>query len=97
MRSLDEYLDPFEDAGFSVLHVFNSTIEARVHEWAELLKTYHDGVLSWVGGSLKVEGHPPSEAALKDRLLLIDYSLRKLFDSRETFPCNWTYITARRR
>jgi SAM-dependent methyltransferase len=97
VRPLEEYLDAFDDAGFSVLHVFTSTIEARVDEWGAFLKTYHDGVLSWVGGSPKVEGQGPSETALKHRQFLIDYSLEKLFAGQSSFPCNWTYITCRRR
>ena len=39
-----------------MLHVFDETITARIDEWYQLLSTYHDGVLSWVGGSEKVEG-----------------------------------------
>lgn len=97
VRPLDEYLDAFQDAGFSVLHTFNATIDARVDEWAEFLKIYHDGVLSWVGGSAKVEGHAPSDVALQHRQFLIDYSLEKLFAGRASFPCNWTYLTCRRR
>ncbi|MEU1598542.1 methyltransferase domain-containing protein [Streptomyces sp. NPDC005708] len=96
VRPLAEYLDTFTDTGFSVLHTFTSTIHARVDEWCELLQTYHDGVLSWVGGSSKVEGQPPTEKAIKDRHFLIRYGLEKLFPGQDAFPCNWTYITCRR-
>lgn len=97
VRPLDEYLDAFTDAGFAVTHVHEATIFARVSEWYELLKTYHDGVLSWVGGSQKVDGHPPSGKAVSDRLFLIRYSLEKLFPGQDSFPCTWTYLTCRRR
>jgi SAM-dependent methyltransferase len=96
VRPLSLYLDAFVDAGFTVLHVFDSTIYATVQEWYKLLCTYHDGVLSWVGGSQKVEGRPPSDIAVQQRLFLIKYCLEKLFPGQDSFPCTWTYITCRR-
>jgi SAM-dependent methyltransferase len=96
VRPLEEYLDAFTTAGFSVLHVFDATIYAQVDEWCQLLHTYHDGVLSWVGGSPKVDGREPTEEALRDRRFLIRYSLEKLFPAQASFPCTWTYITCRR-
>ena len=96
VRPLELYLQAFEDAGFTVLHVFEETIFARVDEWYRLLCTYHDGVLSWVGGSEKVEGAPPSAEAIRQRLFLIKYSLEKLFPGQDSFPCTWTYLTCRR-
>jgi SAM-dependent methyltransferase len=96
VRPLELYLQAFRDAGFTVLHVFEETIFARVDEWYRLLSTYHDGVLSWVGGSEKVEGAPPSAEAVRQRLFLIKYSLEKLFPGQDSFPCTWTYLTCRR-
>jgi SAM-dependent methyltransferase len=96
VRPLDFYLEAFRDAGFTVLHVFEETIFARIDEWYRLLSTYHDGVLSWVGGSEKVEGEPPSAEAVRQRLFLIRYSLEKLFPGQDSFPCTWTYLTCRR-
>ncbi|MGH3200580.1 MAG: class I SAM-dependent methyltransferase [Streptosporangiaceae bacterium] len=96
VRPLEFYQQAFGDAGFSVLHVFEETIFARVEEWYRLLCTYHDGVLSWVGGSEKVEGTPPSAEAVRQRLFLIRYSLEKLFPGQDSFPCTWTYLTCRR-
>jgi SAM-dependent methyltransferase len=95
VRPLELYLQAFRDAGFTVLHVFEETIFARVDEWYRLLSTYHDGVLSWVGGSEKVEGAPPSAEAVRQRLFLIKYSLEKLFPGQDSFPCTWTYLTCR--
>jgi ubiquinone/menaquinone biosynthesis C-methylase UbiE len=97
VRPLEYYTDTFSDTGYEVLHVFDSTIYARVDEWCQLLETYHDGVLSWVGGSPKVEGIEPSAAALRDRLFLIRYALEKLFPGQESFPATWTYLTTRLR
>jgi ubiquinone/menaquinone biosynthesis C-methylase UbiE len=96
VRPLELYVKAFEEAGFTVLHVFDETISASVDDWYQLLATYHDGVLSWVGGSEKVEGAAPSEAALRDRLFLIRYCLDKLFPGQDSFPCAWTYLTCRR-
>jgi SAM-dependent methyltransferase len=96
VRPLDLYVQAFRDAGFTALHVFEETIFARVDEWYRLLSTYHDGVLSWVGGSEKVEGTPPSAEAVQQRLFLIRYSLEKLFPGQDSFPCTWTYLTFRR-
>jgi hypothetical protein len=96
VRPLELYLQAFRGAGFTVLHVFEETIFARVDEWYRLLSTYHDGVLSWVGGSEKVEGAPPSAEAVRQRLFLIKYSLEKLFPGQDSFPCTWTYLTCRR-
>jgi SAM-dependent methyltransferase len=95
VRPLEYYTDTFSDTGFDVLHVFDSTIFARVDEWCQLLETYHDGVLSWVGGSPKVEGTAPTQEALRDRLFLIRYALQKLFPAQEAFPATWTYLTTR--
>lgn len=96
VRPLDLYVEAFQNAGFTVLHVFEETIFARIDEWYRLLSTYHDGVLSWIGGSEKVEGKPPSEEAVRQRMFLIRYSLEKLFPGQESFPCTWTYLTCRR-
>jgi SAM-dependent methyltransferase len=96
VRPLDFYQQAFQDAGFTVLHAFEQTIFARVDEWYDLLCTYHDGVLSWVGGSEKVEGRPPSAQDVRRRLFLIKYSLEKLFPGQDSFPCTWTYLTCRR-
>lgn len=96
VRPLDFYEGSFRDAGFTVLHVFEETIFAQIDEWYKLLCTYNDGVLSWVGGSEKIEGKPPSEEAVRQRLFLIRYSLEKLFPGQDSFPCTWTYLTCRR-
>lgn len=96
VRPLDHYLDAFADAGLTVLHVFESTIHAKVDEWFSLLANYHEGVLGWVGGTPKVDGRAPSERALGDRLFLIRYGLEKLFPTQDSFPCTWTYLTCRR-
>lgn len=96
VRPLELYLDAFDSAGFNVLHVSDATIFATVDEWCKLLSTYHDGVLSWVGGSRKVEGKAPSDEAVTHRHFLIRYCMERLFPGQDSFPCTWTYITGRR-
>lgn len=96
VRPLELYLDAFSDAGFTVQHVFDTTIYAQIDEWYQMLAAYSDGVLGWIGGSEKIEGRPPTKTDEKYRLLLIRQSLEKLFPGKDSFPCSWTYITSRR-
>jgi ubiquinone/menaquinone biosynthesis C-methylase UbiE len=95
VRDLAYYTDSFADAGFSVLHVTEATIFARVDEWSDLLCTYHEGVLSWVGGTERIDGRPPSVRAMLDRKFLIRASLERLFPGQDAFPATWTYLTCR--
>jgi SAM-dependent methyltransferase len=95
VRPLDLYLDAFDRADFKILHLLESTIYATVEEWSQFLCTYHEGVLSWVGGSPKVEGFEPQEDVLKDRCFLIRYCLERLFCGQDSFPCTWTYLTCK--
>jgi SAM-dependent methyltransferase len=92
-RPLEFYLETFELAGLKVESVREASIEARVNEWYELLVTYSDAVLGWVGGTEKIDGAPPSEQALADRLQLMRHAMDVLFHGRPTFQACWTYIT----
>jgi SAM-dependent methyltransferase len=92
-RSLDFYLETFELAGLKVESVREASIEARVNEWYELLVTYSDAVLGWVGGTEKIDGAAASEQALEDRLQLMRHAMDVLFHGRPTFQACWTYIT----
>lgn len=96
VRPLDLYTDAFARAGFTVQHVHDTTIHARIDEWYELLRTYNEGVLGWLGGSQKVDGKAPTDIAVEHRLQLIRQSLQQLFPGQDSFPCSWTYITCRR-
>lgn len=93
-RPLELYTQEFERAGFRVRGITQATITAVVDEWYELLKTYHEPVLGWIGGSVKVDGGAPSEQSVADRLALIRHALDVIFASRSTFRCCWTYIAA---
>lgn len=96
VRDLEYYTESFADAGFTVLHVTEATIFARVDEWSDLLCTYHEGVLGWVGGTEKIDGVAPSERTMLDRKFLIRSSLERLFAGQDAFPATWTYLTCRR-
>jgi hypothetical protein len=92
-RPLDFYLETLELAGLKVESVREASIEARVDEWYGLLRTYHDAVLGWVGGTEKIDGAAPSAQAVEDRLGLIRHAMDVLFHGRPKFQACWTYIT----
>ncbi|MBO0681797.1 MAG: class I SAM-dependent methyltransferase [Candidatus Dormibacteraeota bacterium] len=96
-RPLQYYTDLLEEAGLRVERVREETIEASVDDWFELMgTTYHEHVLGWVGGTERIEGRPPTEEAVKDRLALIRHSMELLFGGRKDFRACWTYITCKR-
>ncbi|MFQ5669964.1 MAG: class I SAM-dependent methyltransferase [Acidobacteriota bacterium] len=93
VRTLQEYIDLLEKAGFTALETSHATMEARVSEWREFLGVYHEGVLGWVGGAEKIEGRPASAAATRTRLELLGRAMETVFGGRPTFKACWTYIT----
>jgi ubiquinone/menaquinone biosynthesis C-methylase UbiE len=92
VRPLDYYLQCLKDAGFAAEEVTARTIDARVDDWFEFLRAYHEAVLGWAGGSAKVDGRAPGEEAVRDRLALIRHAMDTLFGGRQEFRCCWTYI-----
>jgi len=96
VRPLEYYVHCLEDAGFTVESVSAKTIEARVDDWFEFLSAYHEAVLGWVGGSARIDGQPPSDEAVRDRLTLIRHAMDTLFGGRRAFQCCWSYINAMR-
>lgn len=92
VRPLDYYVRCLEGAGFTIEAVSARTIEARVEDWFQFLGAYHEAVLGWVGGSAKIDGRPPDENAVRDRLALIRHAMDTLFGGRPAFQCCWTYI-----
>lgn len=96
LRGIQEYLDVLGATGFDVLAVSDSTIFIDVGEFTQLLCTYHESVLGWVGGVRKIDGAHACARSVRDRLFLIRYGLERMFPMAE-FPCNWTYLTCRRR
>lgn len=51
-------------------------------------------MLGWVGGSERVEGEPPSAAAVADRLRLLRESVDRVLGGG-SFDAVWTYVDAR--
>jgi SAM-dependent methyltransferase len=92
VRPLEYYVGCLEGAGFEVEDATARTIETRVDDWFEFLSAYHEAVLGWVGGSVKVDGRAPGEDAVRDRLALIRHAMDTLFGGRQGFRCCWTYI-----
>src|SRR5262249_26798236 len=84
-RPLEHYLRALEGAEFIVEQVREETIEASVDDWFELMSTYHDAVLGWVGGTEKVDGRAPTPEAVADRLGLIRAPKQSLFGGRHDF------------
>ena len=93
VRPLAHYLDALEAAGFGIDRVEHRTVAADTAEWTAFLSAYHEGVLGWVGGSERIEGVPPTEAAVADRLRLLHESVDRVFGTG-SFDAVWTYIEA---
>ena len=94
VRPLAYYLESLEAVGFQILDVSHERIVAKVEEWYEFLSAYHEGVLGWVGGSERIEGTPPTEQSVADRLELMRLAMDDVFESARQFDAMWTYITA---
>ena len=96
VRPLSFYTDALEAAGLVDLEVSSKRIEARVVDWYAFLSAYHEGVIGWLGGSRRVEGHEPSERAVEDRLALMRDAMARIFPGQAMFPCRWTYMSGKR-
>jgi SAM-dependent methyltransferase len=93
VRPLEHYLDALERADFGTRSVEHRVLDADRVEWRQFLSAYHEGVLGWVGGSERLEGAPPSDEAVADRLRLLRESVERVFPE-PTFRAVWTYIEA---
>ena len=91
VRPLQHYLSALEEAGFRIERVEHVSIAADTAEWTQFLSAYHEGVLGWVGGSERIEGEPPTEEAVTDRLRLLRESVDHVFEAG-SFEAVWTYI-----
>ncbi len=92
-RPLSHYLEAFEKAGLRVVDVKARPVSARLDEWLDFLRVYHEGVLGWVGGSERVEGQAPTAEAVRDRQEIMGRALRAVLGGRERFEATWTYVT----
>ena len=93
VKPLSDYVSTLERTGFAVRKVEHRVIDAGRDDWREFLSAYHEGVLGWVGGSERIEGTPPTEEAVADRLRLLRESVDRVFPE-PSFPAVWTYIEA---
>jgi len=93
VRPLEHYLEAMRGAGFAIVSVERRTIEARVDEWYECRRVYHEGVLGWGGGAEKVTGEPAPEATVDDRRKVMREAMDRVFGG-PTFDACWTYIVA---
>jgi SAM-dependent methyltransferase len=93
-RPLAYYTDALARNGLTITDVDQATIVAAVDDWFELMTAYHDAVLGWVGGTRRIEGQEPSDAAVQDRLAIMRHAIETIFGGRRTFNACWTYITA---
>lgn len=96
VRPLKTYVDQLAEAGFVDIESEARPVAARVAEWCAFISVYHEGVLGWVGGAEKVTGEPAPDRAIEHRKGLIELALDAVFEGRESFDANWTYITCRR-
>jgi len=96
VRPLDHYTGALERAGFELEEVACRPIQARSDEWFQFLGAYHEGVLGWVGGVEKIEGTAADDAAVTDRLALMQRALDVVLGDGGIFEAAWTYITAAR-
>jgi len=92
VREVAHYVAALEGAGFAIESIVRRPITARKDEWLRFLQVYHEGILGWVGGTRKVDGHDPSPEAVTDRLHLMRRAADHVFPA-PTFRAEWTYVT----
>lgn len=94
-RPLALYVDALRGAGFEPVRIEARPVRAKTSEWFDFLAVYHEGVLGWVGGSERIEGREPTQAAVKDRLLIMRAALERVLHGRDHFDATWTYVTCK--
>lgn len=95
-RPLSYYTDALERAGLRVRAVRHRAFRARTPEWYQFLAVYHEGVLGWLGGVERIDGRPASEDAVRQRLALMRAAMDRVFQGRDAFEAEWTYVTCER-
>jgi hypothetical protein len=92
IRPIDFYTDELVKNGFKITEVKTVNVDAKVDEWFDFLKVYHEGVIGWIGGSKKITGMEPTEQEINDRIEIIKLSLNKMFNNQNNFKACWNYI-----
>ena len=93
VRPLEHYLDCLRASGFDVSAVRHRRIPARVDEWFDFLRVYHEGVLGWVGGAEKIVGAKATPEAIEARIHLMRMAMVRAFGDAFEFGASWTYLT----
>ena len=92
IRPINFYTDELIKNGFKIMEVKTIDIDAKVDEWFDFLKVYHEGVIGWVGGSKKITGIEPTDDDINDRIEIIRLCLLKMFNNQNDFKACWNYI-----
>jgi SAM-dependent methyltransferase len=92
IRPIDFYTDELIKNGFKIVEVKTINVDAKVDEWFDFLKVYHEGIIGWIGGSKKITGIEPSEDEINDRVEIIKLALTKMFNNQNDFKACWNYI-----
>lgn len=92
IRPIDFYTEELTKNGFKMIEVKTENIEARVDEWFDFLKVYHEGIIGWIGGSKKITGIEPTEEEINDRIEIIKTALNIIFENNNDFKACWNYI-----
>ena len=92
IRPINFYTDEIIKNGFKIVEVKTIDVGAKVDEWFDFLKVYHEGVLGWIGGVNKITGVDPKENEVEDRIDIIKIALNKMFNNKNDFKACWNYI-----
>ena len=92
VKNIEYYTDEILKNNFKILEIKTINIDARVDEWFEFLKVYHEGIISWVGGANKITGVEPKKDEVEDRIDIIKLALNEMFNNNNDFKACWNYI-----
>ena len=92
IRPIDFYTEELIKNGFKMIEVKTENVDAKVDEWFDFLKVYHEGIIGWIGGSKKITGIEPNEEEINDRVEIIKTALDIIFENNNDFKACWNYI-----
>jgi len=92
IKNIEYYTDEILKNNFKILEIKTINIDAKVDEWFEFLKVYHEGIISWIGGANKITGVDPKENEVGDRIEIIKLALNEMFNNKNDFKACWNYV-----
>ena len=92
IRPINFYTDELIKNGFKIVEVKTIDVDAKVDEWFDFLKVYHEGIIGWIGGSKKITSVEPSEDEINDSIDIIKLALTEMFNNQNDFKACWNYI-----